>query len=240
MTSVRTVAACCLALAWQAAEVGAQTSGVNWPTELSESDRRDILALAKQIGIARPEKVDIGRVMILGDRYVVVASAEVENGHELRRSTVDLARLDWHEYDHLPAERRAVRSGNWFVKGRKEELVKWRIRDGAWSHDVGFSRDDDAVTYDSAEKAVLAIRRQTLTNRQAERIAGDSASQPPIPPLDASRIYWIRKPFEPFQNGDQSGVCQIGYQTGEYTGLYLIVRVTAEGVELLEVHSYII
>jgi hypothetical protein len=238
--SVRTVLVCGIVTACLAGNMGAQAVRIEWPAELSESDRRDVLALAKQMGIARPATVDVGRVMILGDRYVSIASAEVADGHELRRSLIYVARLDWHEYDDLPAEGRAVRSGNWFVRGPKNELIKWRIRDGAWSRDIGFVVGESTVTYDSAEKVVLAIRRQTLTNRQAERKAGDIASQPPIPVLDASHIYWIQKPFEPFQKGDQAGLYQISYETGEYTGLWLIVRVTAEGVELVDVHSFII
>ena len=149
---------------------------------------------------------------------------------------MDVARTDWHEYDDWPAEQRSVRVGRWFAKGPAYEELRWRIADGAWSLEVGVFPDDSAVTYDSAERVVLAIRRQTLINRQANEING--GGPPPIPTLDASHIYWIQKHRDGLPGGDASGVCKVSYSTGEYTGLCLIARIAAEGVELLSVYGF--
>ncbi|HUK35963.1 MAG TPA: hypothetical protein VLV86_18730, partial [Vicinamibacterales bacterium] len=179
---VRSVVAC-LALVALAGEAGGQTRTIKWPKALSASDRRDVLTLAKQMGIDDPARVALQRVLILGDRYLSIESAEVENGHEISWTRAFLARLDWHEYDDWPPEDRSTHVGRWFAKGPAERETKWRIRDGAWRLDVGFL-PDESIPFEDAERVILAIRGGRLLNRQPERTSSDVTSQPSIPSFD--------------------------------------------------------
>jgi hypothetical protein len=101
------------------------------------------------------------------------------------------------------------------------------------------------VNYDDAVRVVLAIRQGTLINRQGTWRVGDKVVQRPIPNLDASPVAGIAKPdavlwplFEQSTRAilklDEPGTYEVGTQdVGSLGGHKLLVRVSAEGVELL-------
>jgi hypothetical protein len=217
-----------------------------WPKGLSQSDKRDVLALAARMGIADPLKVQAARVMILGDRYVFVEGRPVETAHERRWSRASMFRDDWREYDDFPTELRTARVGRWVAKGPKEDRLQFRIQDGAWTAYVGVPADgkEEAVEYADANAIVLAIRLHKLINAQTPAKGGEPP--PPIPALDASKVFWIQK-----DDGSTSGALLpnppsppglyvVTYSIGEDHDLWLLIRVLPERVELLGVSALII
>ena len=234
---MRILAALCLSVHFFAATAGAQSNpkGIDWPPGLSASDQRDVLALAKRMGIADPVKVEIRTTAPAIERFLVVESGVIEDSHVRRWSELEIVADNWEWYGRVPTDPK-MRIGRWFAVGEKKESAKWRIRDGVWSVEVW---SDPSVPYDIAQRIVLAIRHKGLANHQAIDLRGDRGTQPRVPELDASHVGSIRRDKATGAVDDGSRYV-VTYWTGTYHGLDLHVRVVGSLVELFAVGAFII
>jgi hypothetical protein len=130
----------------------AQSAEIRWTPrfKFSASDKRDVVALAKLMGVHDPESVDAN----LRDdccRIVAVKGRVVENGPERRWARALMIRNNWREYarESLPKDR--LRQGRWIADGSPQVFVGWRVRDGAWFVDVGLGTDRPSIPYRDAE-----------------------------------------------------------------------------------------
>jgi len=163
----------------------AQTTGIRWPRDVKvpASEKRDIVALAKLMGVHDPESVDVHR---RDDccRIVAVQGRAVENGPERRWSVALMIRNNWREYAGAAALGDRLRMGRWIADDSPMQVwAEWRVRDGEWFVDVGRGLDRPSVPYADAELIVLALHRGTIVNNVAGR--------PSLPPLRGGGSYGL-------------------------------------------------
>ena len=82
-----------------------QDRRIEWPprAEFPASDRREVLALAKEMGVDDRVKVTMGIVAIRGDRFVDVQGRVTVNGHERSWMRARMFRDNWRGPDDAPA-----------------------------------------------------------------------------------------------------------------------------------------
>ena len=197
--------------------LSAHNAAIKWTRNLkfSDSDKRDILALAKLMGVSDPESVGAN----LRDdccRIVSVKSRIVENGPERRWMQALMIRANWREHGAARLGEDKLRVGQWIADGPPQVFAGWRVRDGDWFVDVGEELNSPSVPYRDAELIVLALHRGTIVNR----IVG----LPPIPTLNGGRSYSLGKWPLP----SDASVSEYEIWTGAKV---LIVRIVGDAVE---------
>jgi hypothetical protein len=216
---------------------------LEWPKALVASDRRDVLALATEMGIADPAKVVFEPSLLFGGPSVYVDSRPVETEDERRWSRASMFRDTSRESADVPAASRPLRVGRWVAQGQVSEHRQWRVRDRGWTVDVGISVEDP-VEYEVARQIVLAIRQKTLINAQEMDTTAGVASRPAMTGLDAARIYWIEKAGRftnlPKHVDSLIGVYSLTLSSEKYSGLRIVVRTVPAGVELLGVEAFVV
>jgi hypothetical protein len=156
------------------------------------------------MGITDAATVESGRVMILGDRYVVVEGRRIETDHERRWSRAYMFRDNWREYEEFPAELRTARVGRWVAKGPRKSndsgvsemvsgLSTWASQSkGSWSTQLpsrSFSRSGDR-----ASSMFRTFRQRRVLNQgppfrrsMPQRSIGFGR------PTRASHTYWVTR-----------------------------------------------
>lgn len=170
-----------------ASVLSAQTTGIKWPRDvkISASDKRDIVALAKLMGVHDPASVD---VHLRDDccRIAAVQGRAVANGPERRWSVALMIRNNWRESAGSAPLGDRLRKGRWIADDSPVQVwAEWRVRDGDWFVDVGRDGDRPSGPYADAELIVHALHRGEIVNG----IAG----QPSIPTLVEGRSYMLIK-----------------------------------------------
>jgi len=166
-----------------------------WPqgAGLTAADRREVVALAKDMGIDGPLRVNEFLNVFVGYRFLIVESQSSGSGRERRSTRAQMFRDDWLGFrGEQPTGAGPHRVGRWISVGEAEAVTRWRIEDGSWFVDVFLESGDK---YDDAELIVMAMRRGTLVNRQPDRVSGAVAGQPPIPKLEPRAIVGIQRPW---------------------------------------------
>jgi hypothetical protein len=149
----------CLVLS--SAALASQNSAVTWsvPADVDSNDRREILAVARRVGLDGPQRVLAlpgGSCSIL-----LVESRPNVEGRRVSFTSVFVSRIRGRECA-LPDDPKWVRVGNWATSmATPKQHEKWRIRDGNWRVDI-YLRD---VDYDTAERIVRTVRREALVER---------------------------------------------------------------------------
>jgi len=180
----------CLGCALFAAVPTAQHGPVDWrvPDVLTAVDKKDILTIARRVGILDPQTVSVpmGSACLL----VEVESKPRVVGNRVLSDIVMIRHNTGPECRPSAPARRVQQKGNWVAalftgnptsftgNPRRREL--WRIRDEDWRVDIHLGQD---VPYDDAVMVVHAIRQKQLIDRR----------QPPEPSspiryIDSSRI----------------------------------------------------
>jgi hypothetical protein len=201
--------------------LSAQNAEIRWTRsfKFSASDKRNVIALAKLMGVQDPESVDAN----LRDdccRIVAVKGRVVENGPERRWPQALMIRNSWREYAREATLQDRLREGPWIADGPPQIFAEWRVRDGAWFVDVGRGVDRQSMPYRDAELIVLALHRGTIVNK----IAG----QPSIPTLKGGMSYVLRK--EPSHADASVSEYEVWIGSGR-DGKLLIVRIVGDAVE---------
>jgi hypothetical protein len=186
------------------ASVSAQNAEIEWAASLnwSAADKREIIALAKLLGVGDPASVDVN----LRDdccRIASVTSRVVENGPERRWSRALMVRDSWREYFDERRHENALRVGHWIADGPTTVFADWRVRDGAWFVDVADGNDGapPGPPYRDAELIVLSLHRGTVVNKIAETTLKGRRFQPSIPGLKAGARYMLND--EPVLGGQR-------------------------------------
>jgi hypothetical protein len=217
----------------------AQNAPLDWPSELTSDDRRDVLALAKQMGIDDPVSVQLSLLMF-GHRNLSVESRPGELGLEVHSIRAVMFRDDWLGYQNdPPVGAGPYQVGRWTSIGRPEALIRWRIYDGDWFTDVQLGSPD---AYDDGRMIVMAFRQRTLVNRQPEQVENGVRSQPPIPRIDLPRVGAISRPPDLIFSRDPTRTREYVVLWGSmgYNSDSLHVRIVNDRVEFLGViHSIV-
>jgi len=210
----------------------AQSSNITWPAGMPDKEKPEVLALIKLMGVDDPEKVSFGRVMILGDRYLLAESRPHVDGHERSWLRAYVFRSDWRGPDDAPPlEDRKPRVGRWIALGKAQRVVRWHIQDGGWLIDPS---TDGNVPYDVAERIVLAVHRRTLVERRPDllrRLRGLLLS-PDLPSFDQYRAWQIRP--------DSMNQYRVTIWMTDSQGYELTVRDDGAHVELVDFGQFIV
>ena len=211
-------------LVFEVASAQPPSNPVEWPqgVRISQSERQEILALAKIMGVAEPVKVSIGVVLALGDRFVTVDGRVSSNGPQRSWATARMFRENWRDPDNAPApEQRTHRVGRWISMGDGEHVSLWRM-EAAWFVEVTL---DAGVSYTDAQRIVLALRRGTF------------ATRPDNPPPCC-----VPERFEPSagttiqRTGNDR--YSLRWPTSDYTGYVIEVVVSGANIELISISFY--
>ena len=204
----------------------AQTSQIEWPAKFPSSEEREVLGLAKAMGIDDPAKVSLGVVLILGDRFLIVDSRVSVNGHERTWISARMFRDNWARTDPLPPELTKHRVGRWISLGDSERETRWRIQDGNWFIDITL---DERIAYEDAATIVRAVRRRTLIDRLSE---GGPESKRVLPKLDAKRVAAIEAvDLIP-------GIFKVTVGREQYDFYEVFVRIVEDRVEVVKVLTW--
>jgi hypothetical protein len=207
-----------LGLAFSAA--ARQSAPIEWKLEetVTAADRKDILQLAKEMGIDAPREV-ISVHGLPGDcRWVSVESAIVESGNQ----------RTWYYVEIRPPGSRCLivptgvkKVGRWTaLRPELGKYEEWRIRDKEWHIDIHLGA---GVPFNDAELIVLAIRRGELKNRLSQPTC-ELNSNSSLKQINADRISRIEKGWQ----GERSYKVTTGYAGG----FILSVEISDSGVEL--------
>jgi len=213
-----------------ASMTSAQDADIKWTRNLkfSVSDRREVVALAKLMGVEDPESVDAN----LRDdccRIVSVIGRVVENGPERRWPRASMIRDNWREYADEPPPKDRLRVGHWIADGPPTVFAEWRVRDGAWFVDVGYGINRPSVSYPEAELIVLALHHGTVVNKLQETTLKGVRTQPSVPTLEGGVRYGLSR--EPSRAGPSIYEYEISIWTGRDGGIVLRMRIVDETVE---------
>lgn len=214
----------------------AQEQPVEWAvgSYVAFTERASILALAREIGIANPQKVSLAAPLPVGmdpDCPVVIVESRVtKNGPHRTWAELALRREGVQRASGEPCVPEIDRSssrqlGRWIAD--VEDLRRyetWRIEDKDWSVDV---RLEPGVSPEAAELIVLAIGRGELVNRLPTTV-GPLTIDPAIPDIDPVTITSIKN----------TGPSDYEIRTGRAVGLVLTVRIVDGAVELHGVYYY--
>jgi len=146
------------------AAVHAQALSTSWDAGLTASDRKDILALARDMKITRPQRVMLDSYNSSDICTIVdVEAPEVVEGNQVRTTIVKMIRPG---ADPARCQQRARhRRGRWLVPPANavsvSERVRWRIHDPAGAVDLALFN----VPYDDAVAIVRALRRSPMAER---------------------------------------------------------------------------
>ena len=224
---------CAACLVWVsfAAILDAQRAAIHWdvPSTVDPGDRRDILDIARRLGITDPRSA---WTIASACRLVYIESTPIVDGDRVRSTLVGVRRLRGPECSSPRGGQRVVQQGNWIaflgdVNPRHRE--QWRVRDGAWHIDITIGAD---VPYEDAVSVVIAIRRRELVDRRPPVDGVPS----PMTYVDPSEIFSIRAdPGRPAGRPATPGLYQVmtGKERGG-VGNYLEVRVQRDTVELIK------
>jgi hypothetical protein len=160
-----------------AAAVAAQTATVEWkmPPTIRAVDRRDILAVARMVGITEPIAAAVP--LQSACTLVQVKSKPVLNGNQVLSKTVAVRQFAGAGCNSPRSDTRYERQGNWFAFNPKTE-ERWRIRDGDWNIDVFLQ---PGIAYEEAALIVQAIHQRRLLDRRPD-------SRSPVPPINPDAI----------------------------------------------------
>jgi len=172
--------------------VSAQNADIKWPKRVtfSASDKREIIALAKLMGVESPASVGAN---VRDDccRIVFVTSQIIENGKERSWMDASMIRDNWREYA-ARSQKNGLRVGHWIADDSPpQHWSEWRIRDGSWFVDVARGKDRPSVSYHDAELIVLALHNGNVVNKIPERAYNGERYQPSIPKLKEGFEYTL-------------------------------------------------
>lgn len=158
---------------------------VQWDASVvvQASEREQVLALARQVGVDRPARV-LAVAAPGRDRCpsILVQSARTRFLHEVSWSEVELSREAVEEGCVLGALMAgAPRVGRFATWDRAEPRVHWLVEDGSWSLEL---TPQPAVSFEIAEQIVLAFHRGTVIDQRN----ASSASQAPSVAAIADQI----------------------------------------------------
>jgi hypothetical protein len=178
------------------ATLAAQALEVVWSVsfELTERDKRDILALAADLGLRTPAKVVDDRSSC---RLVSVSSLPVVEGNRVTTTGLSMWPRSGTECSSAASDPSSYRRGNWIARkfdgvngspsfSNPRRQVAWRVRDGDWHRDLTLGPD---VTYEDAQTIVRAIRHRAWVDM---RNADDIAKLGP-PRLDPDQIFAVAR-----------------------------------------------
>jgi hypothetical protein len=211
-------------------EVRAEVREVDWPrgVRFSASEKKEVIALAKAMGVHDPVKVSMGVVLILGDRFVTVDGRVTVDGPERRWARARMFRENWRgPGDAPPPELRRHRVGRWISMGEGEVVSEWRIQDGSWFVDLSLGPD---VSYDDAQRIVLALRHGTFTNRLPERLINGAMVRPSFQLDNRGQASSIQR--------DGAQAYKVSYWVGDYSGYTLSISLSEGKVLLLAVSVF--
>jgi hypothetical protein len=233
---VRLLCTVCLGCALFAAMPTAQHGPVEWkvPVVLTAVDKKDILTIARRVGILDPQTVSVplGSPCLL----VQVESKPVVVGNRVLSDLVAIRQKTGPQCGPVDPVRRVQQKGNWVAalftgnptlftgNPRRREL--WRIHDGDWHVDIHLGED---VPYDDAVMVVHAIRQKQLVDRRPP-----PEPSLPIRYIDPSRIRGIGR-SDALTILRQYEVTESRSAWGEYRrggGQLLTVRIRDGRVEL--------
>ncbi len=147
------------------AGVHAQAIGPVWdvPALIPATDREDILALARDMGIPQPQRVTLDGYSSSSNICTVVdvEAPDIMNGNEVRTTILKIIRPG---NDPVRCQPVALhRRGRWLVTptGATTERRRWRIHDPAGAVDLALLD----VPYDDAVAIVRAVRRRSMAER---------------------------------------------------------------------------
>jgi hypothetical protein len=191
---------------------------------LGSSDRRDVLKLAKRLGISDPRKVSGAAGDCPG---LLVESRPMVEGRSVRIATAWVFRARGTECLAV-ADKRLTHVGKWYSNSSSSQSSEfWRIQDGTWFADV---RRNDMLGYAAVERIVLTVRAKGFVERCAQGSVQQTAA-------DISHIATNeqREPLDGVEGGDH-----LIYTTARrpnsmigYLGLALAVKVTPGDVEFV-------
>lgn len=131
---------------------GAYVAAIEWETysELTDSDKADITALAQRFGIIGPSTATPFKPLFGRTELLLVRSEP--RSDELRQSWRELylCRKD----DEDCSSRYTESEGNWVVAREFSREERWRFSDGDWSIDVELGT---GISYSEADTIVQAI-----------------------------------------------------------------------------------
>jgi len=204
------------------------TGGLEWPRDLrvSQSDKNDILALAKLMGVTEPVKVSVGTFVPVGGSFVTVDGPVSFDGPQRSWPSAQMVRENRRGSGSAPPlwpGRHRV--GRWVSVAKGGQVVRWRVDDGDWFVEVALG---PRVSFADAQRIVLALRRGAFI----KRIDND----------DVSRS--VPKRFEPKPvtsvERESGGTFSVSWPAGPYDGPVIEVAISDSGVELIAVGSYVI
>lgn len=145
------------------AAVHAQPMGPVWdvPAIITATDREDILALAREMGIPQPQRVTLDSYRSNICTVVDIEAPDIMNGNEVRTTILKIIRPG---NDPVLCQPAALhRRGRWLVTltGATTERRRWRIHDPAGAVDLALFD----VPYDDAVAIVRALRRRSMAER---------------------------------------------------------------------------
>jgi len=144
------------------------TEGVSWlgdASELSESDRRQILSVSSEVGFGLPLRIMVDPGYCAG---AVVESPHIVDGSFVTWRRLHLQLLDYEDC-RRHERRRPEGRGRWSAQAAElRSIVGWRIEDGPRIFDVEVGR---AVSYEDARRLVLAVHHGWLVDRRRRRPA---------------------------------------------------------------------
>lgn len=224
-TRTLTLAAMLACSTWVSAQT--DTRSVEWPrgVRISRSEKQEILALAKVMGVADPVKVSVGAVLAFGRRSLTVDGRVYVNGPQRSWARARMFRENWRApADAQPPDLRRHRVRHWIPMGEGEQVSQWRIEDGSWFVDLLLDPD---VPYADAQRIVLAIRHGTLVNRLPEVSNNGAMVRPPVQLDNRGQVSSIRR------DGPES--FEVSYWLGDYLEYAMKVRLSEGQVLLLSV-----
>jgi hypothetical protein len=209
--------------------VSAQNADTKWTSRVkfSASDKREIIALAKLVGVENPATVDAN----LRDdccRIVSVTGRIVENGPERKWTTALMTRDSWREYSAEQPPKNRLRVGRWVAdESPTQQWAEWRIRDGSWFVDVARGDNRPSIPYRDAELIVLALHNGKVVNKIPEIIYDGARSQPSIPTLKEGGPYSLLE-------FPERGASQYAIFIGD---TMLRMRIVGDSVEAVSISS---
>jgi hypothetical protein len=133
------------------------------PATVRRQDRKDILELARKVGIGDP--------MSVSERFhlscvLYVTSKPVVNGHRVLSQVVGVRPLAGRQCPPLRTDLTYERQGNWIATVYKTNPQEhWRIQDRDWSLDVSLGK---GVPYEDAAQIVREIRQKQFIDRRPD------------------------------------------------------------------------
>lgn len=152
--------------------VSAQANKIEWKRSYkwSASDKKEVVALAKLMGVDDPAIVEAN---YRDDccRIAWVTGRVVETGPERRWKEARMIRDTWTETEIWPNEK-PLRVGHWIADGSPTTTAEWRVRDGGWFVDIGDSNlgVPPGTPYRETELIVLALRDGKFVNKAPEAL----------------------------------------------------------------------